>query len=760
MLSNIQPFIDLDLYTVPLNGSKIQRDEKGKKYGFSFPSDWQATHQATQNTTATSIGGLLTGVDQVVAIDCDDTVTYNMFRQLDPTYTAVFHSIGKLDKNLEPIESGTILYKWEEDLPASFRMTNSDRDLDYYNGTGLVFLPTEANETKMPWCTIDDVLCNHLEQPVELKTMPSEVKALLHILNAPREEKTDRVADFTSNTGFLAPILENCDYMDYDPLVTKLLTPKDYRNNKYQQQGHLHPNDIQGSGHIYLFKIACILAGDYTVNKDLMIETVEYINELWEDPISNKKLHKTILDPIASGKQTNSKGEPYFSYDPDWENLRGLTNVSKRNHLIEVFYDDIKMRHYFYNTTEDTMSFTTKQSDTTAKCKNLFKGFKPIELDECKIIRTTSAPTENYGHIEDEHFNLFKRSYALEVLQNPEIHETEYKRPTEFIAYMEHFIPSEQQREYFLRLIRTKLTTFNYSPVVPYIVGVQGSGKNTIMTVLGNMIGKQYVKTDVSGSQFLEKYNDWLMDTYFVQLNELSDTVNTKGEKSQAQGILKNYTGSKDFEVRRMGTNYFTYPQTAMFLMTANRNPLTVPDDDRRLYYIGTPNTFDYSPQCVASSPVRVYEAIMNQTVDIAYWLATEFKNLSDLDYMRAPDNDGKARIIFETLPTSGRIGWALKNKEFDILIEDMLMDTPNPYKLFDNADEGRVTLESLMDVYTYIQPDSTDAEKIMKHTMKAHGFTVKFTTGNAIYYEVDGIESIDIGDIHAEEIELEEVRT
>ena len=109
-IADIQPFIDLELMTVPLNGGKIYREGKNKK-GYSFPTNWQKQYSEELNELATPIGGLLPTATTVVAIDADDDSTYDLFRSLDPTNTAYFDSIDKVDKDGNKLRSGTILYK-------------------------------------------------------------------------------------------------------------------------------------------------------------------------------------------------------------------------------------------------------------------------------------------------------------------------------------------------------------------------------------------------------------------------------------------------------------------------------------------------------------------------------------------------------------------------------------------------------------------------------------------------------------------------
>lgn len=769
-MQSIQPFIDLGYHTVPLNGRTIERDPNGKKKGFSMPSNWQEVHSKTLNELATPIGGLLTGRSGLVALDCDNLDTWELFRSLDPSYTAYFESIGKLDKEGNELQCGTILYQHSDNLPSSKKI-KGHYDLDWFNGTGFVFLPTEANHTKTAWIegdsTSDYLIYNHLKEPVEFKPMPKVVQDVLElIINKPKEEKSvATTAHSTRTKGFLGKILDEFDFIDldktgeYEPTITRLLTPKEYRTDLYNKQGHLHPNDVPAR-HDYQFKIMCILAGDNTVSPDVAREVIYYLNGLWDKPRTHKQLESEIIGGILSGRQKNANGEPYWVYDENWEKLRNWSSIDKSSGaLMEIFYDNMKMVHFVYNTESDHIQPFMKKSDVIGHIQASTVGqFDQREVYESMSnVITIVEPKEDFGYLrEDKEFNLFKPTKALRILADPSIYEDEYKEPTEFIAYMQHFIPNEQQRNYFLSLLKTKLTSFEYSPVVPYIIGIPGSGKGLLMTILEKIMGTNYVTKELSGSQFINDFNKgWLEHKYIVNLNELAEGLQTKAERTKAIGQLKLYTGSTAFQCHGKGKDVYTAPMNAMFIMTANANPLSIEDADRRVYYISTPNTFNSAPQCMASeSSNAVYHAILEQLDSIAYWLATEVTMLSKNDYTTAPFNSGKNELIFSSKTTSEKIGWALKHKEFHLLVEFLI----NPDPLFKNHGDSKLFLDDLVSVYSE-HSSTDDADRILKTVMKTYGFQQKQGYKNAVYWYIDGLKDFDFTSTVPTDDDAEEIR-
>lgn len=770
-MNSIQAFIDLGYHTVPLNGKHITRDEKGNKKGFSFPTNWQDTHSKHLNELATPVGGLLTGKGGLVAIDCDNEASWELFRSLDPTYTAYMESVGKKDKEGHDVIGGTILYLYSDNLPSSKKI-KGEYDLDWFNGTGCVFLPTVANETKTAWIEEEDgdyLLYNHLREPIEFKPMPSIVKNVLElIVNKPKAEEKSvaNTAYATRSKGFLGKVLQQYDFRqlekegDYEPAITRLLTPREYRSDLYHKQGHLHPNDVPAR-HDYQFKIMCTLAGDNTVDADLAREAIYYLNSLWDKPRSAKQMEAEIIGGIISGRQKNSNGEPYWVYDENWEKMRNWSAIDKSSSaLVEVFYDNMKMVHFVYNTETDHIQQFVKKSEVINHIQASTIGqFDQREVyEDMANVVTVVQPKEDFGYLNDDReFNLFKPTKALRILADPTMHEDDYTEPTEFIAYMAHFIPNEQQREYFLSLLKTKLTTFDYSPVVPYIIGIPGSGKGLLMTILEQIMGGGYVTKELSGSQFINDFNKgWLEHKYIVNLNELAEGLQTKSERTKAIGQLKLYTGSTSFQCHGKGKDVYTAPMNAMFIMTANSNPLSIEDNDRRVYYISTPNTFNSAPQCLASeSSNAIYHAILEQIDDIVYWLATEVKMLSKNDYTTAPFNSGKNELIFVSKTTSEKLGWALKNKEFKMLTDFLI----NPDPIFKHHGESRIYLEDLETVYgEHSRID--DADKVLKTVMKTYGFQQKQGYQNKVYWYIDGLKDYDytIGmpiDDEAEDIRL-----
>ncbi len=724
-MTTLQPFIDRGYYTVPLNGSHIKRNSQGKKHGYSFPADWYSTYSKSPNQVATPIGATLVGHrSNIVAIDCDNKASYDLFRQLDPDNQAFFTSIGKLTPNGDLIECGTILYQFDQSLPPSKKIKTKVHELDWFSTTGCVFLPTTANATKSTWTEdAEGNLHNQDNQPVIIRPMPITVKQVLELILQP-EQQQKTVSDTQTaqrSKGFLGKILASYDLTDltdtatYEPAITKLLTPREYRTALYHKQGHLHPNDVPAR-HDYQFKVMCQLAGDNTVDATLARDLIYYLNSLWDSPRPAKQLESEIIGGIISGKQKNQAGEPYWQYDENWETLANWSGITKLgNYLVEVFYDPFKSTHFVYNTHTESLMEKVRATDMIAHIRSSCVGtFNQAEaISDMANVETLVQPTEDFGYLDnDTKFNLFKPTQALRIMADPSTHKEDYTRPTEFIEYMEHFIPDPTQRQYLLSLMKRKLTTFDYSPVVPYLIGVPGSGKGLLMSIIANIMGEQYVAKEVTGSQFINQFNKgWLEDKYFVNLNELAEGLANRSERIQATGRLKVYTGATTFQCQGKGKDYYTTDMHAMFIMTANFNPLEIEDNDRRIYYISTPNTFKSSSQCVeAGDFTKIAKIILNQTLDIAYWLATEVKDISNNDYGTAPMTAGKEKIIEQTLDAMGKVVLYCNSENWEKLSEHLIANNGTT-RFLDKAKKGVLMIGDLAD----------DCQAMLDETVDSH---------------------------------------
>lgn len=741
-MKTIQPFIDLGFYTVPLKG-KLERLENGDKTPPKFETNWKQKHQDTFNEKASKLGGVITGaISNIIAIDCDDQCTLELFRALNPGYGFEFTSKGK------PKGGGTIIYKYPtgESLE-SFSIQSTLTHLDFYADNGFVYLPSDENTTKEAWEQ------ETYEELPKLEEIPLTVLTLLknfqyqYTLSKSPVKEADKKDTAQARANYLAPQVELfVTQKKFLPSLFRAITPRDFRDlEQYQKFGYLHPENIpDGRGSEYLSKVSAILGADPSVSKDVYLEAMALINNFWAYPLDKKRLEKTIIDPMIDGKAAIN-GEPIWAYDEHWRD-RGLAFTTKLGEAVEVFFDDIRASYHMVNYNGDFVKVFHKESD-------LFGYIEPVAIalpprKELKamvpVVRTVINPTVPFGFFSvDEYnreFNIFNQTPALAILTEPEPYKALYKRPEHIIKYLETFVPDHAMRHYLLGFLKKKLTTFAYSPVVLYFLGAHGSGKDTLVNILEAIVGVNYVAKPTT-KEFLEQYNGWLVDKYFTQLDEYGNQLSTLAAKEEALGKIKAYTGKETIQIRQMRTDGFQYKHSSTFIMTANSNPLMMEDQDRRMALFETPNVLRNAEWVgVSGGMSMVIDKIMAEINDFCYYLATEVNEVSWDDYMTPPTTDAKRSIISRSLPAGQRLAYYLKFHMFEEL-ED-LMDEHDAAPVLQHSADSRVYEDDLFDLYQAMT-EGRGSKRGLTKIMREYDYEKVPTTKEGMksyFYHVPGL--------------------
>lgn len=731
-MKSIKPFIDLGIHTVPLSG-RLERLDDGSKTTPIYEKNWKVNYQNNFNENATELGGAITGsISNIIAIDCDDQTTYDIFCALHPQYKFHFVSKGK------PKGGGTIIYKYPFGKSLeSFSIQSDIMHLDFYSDNGFVYLPTDSNKTKIAW--------GESTQLPLIEELPETVLVLLLNLQLQHTLKNKAQQEVKSSivvrANYLAPQVElMISQKKFIPSLFHIITPKDFRDlPQYVQHGYLHPEQVpEGRGSEYLVKISAILGADSSISQEVYLEAMSFINNLWAYPMQIKTFESTILEPMVNGK-SSVDGDVIWQYDEHWKE-RGLAFTTKLGDAIEVFYDDIRASYYMVNYTRDMIKVFFKETD-------IFSYIEPIAVGlpsrkEMKamvpVVRTVSDPTRPFGFFNaDEYsreFNIFRQSPALSILNNPDPYTALYKRPEIILKFFDTFIPDIYMRNYVLGFLKLKLTCFKYSPVVLYMLGVHGSGKDTFVNIISNIIGEPYVARPTA-REFIEPYNGWIVDKYFVQLDEYGNQLHTLADKEEALGKIKSYTGKDKLQVRQMRTDGFNYSHAVTLVMTQNTNPLMLEDGDRRVLLIETPNVLkDADWVKEVGGITNVIEKIEEEINDFCYYLATEVNAVTWDQYVSPPETDMKRDLIASKLPAAHRLGYYFKHSMFEQL-ED-LIEEGGTEKLLQHAAENRIYEDELFQLYVYMT-EGKGSKRGLTKVLKENGFEKIPSTkeGNKIYY-------------------------
>lgn len=725
-IKNIQPFIDLGWHTLPLKG-ELKRLETGKKTIPEFPGNWLTKFTNTLNTIPTHIGGVLTGkVSNIVAIDCDNQATFDLMHALDPTNTFIFVSKGKLEGG------GTIIYKYSDTLPSSFKIHNDLTSLDFLSNGRMTYLPTEQNESK-----------EQFNYPFpEIKELPANIVQLLNVFYTSTKVKAIDVDTKTTSAhlnykmNLYPQVKQMLDDKKVRTNLFKILTPKSFRQlPEYVKKGYLLPSQIpDGHGSEYLSKVSAILGADISIDQETYITAMEFINNSFTTPMDINRLHSTVTDPMLQ-KSASINNKPIWDYDENWQQ-KGFSVLSKQSEIIDTYFDDVRNYYLVNNPFKNLVKVFDRESDcfsylsmisSTVITKQLFKNRVPL-------VKTHSDPSRDFGLYEDAcndtYFNMFRPSRNLQVIQAPAIN-PDYKEPTLTLKYLETLIPDEKMRRYLLGFIKRKLITFDYSPVILYFLGAHGSGKDTFINLLSLILGVNYIGRP-SAKEFLEQYNGWLIDKYFVQLDEYGNQLNKLTDKQEALGKLKAYTGKPVVQIRRMRTDGFEYKHNSTFILTANTNPLPLEADDRRVALFETPNKLATADWVIEAGGIsEVINKLEDEIFDFCTYIGREVKMLTPDEYTTPPDTQGKKELIANKLGAGDMLGYYIINNMYDALmakaneydvdlnslIHDGRIAETDLFILYDKMTEGSGTLRGLstaMRLASVIKiPSTKDGKKV-----------------------------------------------
>lgn len=735
IFSSIQPFIDLGWYTVPLRG-EIKRLENGNKTVPIFEKDWSAKYREVRNTQASAIGSVLTGPSSIIAIDCDNDATSKIFTALDPGYRFVFVSAGRAGV--------TIIYSLPSDaahLLTSFKLVRDDIKLDFFSDSGAAYLPTKDNTSKVLWS----------EMP-ELTAPPTTVITLLGMMRGYSLAGNRAVLPSGSasrNYSFsLAPMVRVfVSRKRFTPGLFRVLTPKDFRSlPQYVEAGFLHPRDVpDGRGSEYLSKISAILGSDKSVDEELYANAMYFINSLWSKPMSRGHLDSTIVTPMLD-KTASVGGKALWQYDDSWESGRYFLET-KKDETIETFYDDNTDIYYIVN--QDTGHFRPYKrvgdcfgvldvvSSTTVKKRDF--------IDKLPLVNTCVQPEKAPGMcvVETEHgpremFNLFNQSRALNIVNSPEQYTELYRRPDHILRFLSSLIPDAGVREYAVRFLKTKLTTFNYSPVVLYFLGVSGSGKDTFVELINKIMGETlgYVAKP-SAKSFVENHNGWLRGVFFAHLDEYGDQLNSFSARQEATGKLKTYTGSSHVQLREMHGDGRPHTHAITFILTANKNPLAVDHDDRRLVVIDTPTVLKNESWVqdvggMSAARTKMWEELHS----FCYYLAIEVKALSVDEYTTPPENRDKLHLIANLLNSADRVVFCLCNELVDVIQDMVDIAGVNPFnRNYHNSNTSNtdgIYMSVLYDFLYAYDPENI-TKKMLSRALKKYGVEKTPTTREGV---------------------------
>jgi hypothetical protein len=679
---------------VPLSG-QLKRLANGDKTTPKFPTDFKNYFTDNFNEDDSTLGGVMTGeCSGIIAIDCDSAHAYSVFRMLDPDYEAHMVSKGKQNPDGSEMTAATIIYAYTPELDENFVHKTSDIKIDFYSNKGFIYLPTKDNLTKYTW---------ERGKFPKVRECPPQIIALLKSLKPSKVKHIElELRGKRWNVHLYSQVKNFTESGKITKSLFKILTPRDFRTTEaYLVNGFLHPNNVEdGRGSEYLSKVSAILGADESIDEELYTKAMVIINNSFSHPMPKPRLSSTIIEPMIE-ERASIDGVPIWRYNKDWEEAASSV-ITKLNSKLELFFDPERRIYYAADIVNEKINAFKRDADFFSFLETVaidFQGKKEIR-QVIPLVNVVSTPKYSYGFYGDtsDTFNIFLPTMPLLIFKNPEAYAKSYNYPTITLKFLEHLIPDNQMRNYLIRFLRRKFDTFDYSPVVLYLLGVSGSGKDLFVSLLSRIMGDTTIARP-KAKEFLEKHNGWMLDQYFAQLDEYGDQLTNFQEKEEAKGLIKAYSGKRQISIRKMGVDGYQYEHNITFILTANKNPIAFDMDDRRVVLLNTPNNLrDLTVVRELGSTQEFVDRLLAEVNDFMYWLATERENASADEYVNPPVTQDKLSLIASKLNAGSQLSFYLKNGLVGELSKLCTMyEIPD---LLGYAAEGRIYEDDLFDLY------------------------------------------------------------
>lgn len=582
--NDISIYINSGWKTVPYQS--IRYNEHGKKVTTPNTPWKNLIHEV--NRTVTPAGALICG-EQLV-IDCDS---------LEAAQTIINEAGWENIKRVEDLYDKTkvsehigFLVKTKRGFHFYF---NGCKDIEDCKGpqidiqatsNKLVYLPSRSSEGK------EIIYCNKVfsqkagSEVIKLTDIPNSLKSyIVNLKTSVHESEAMKTVRYIQGLP-LAKVKQG------SKRYFKRLTPSSFRKiPEYREiidkKGYLEPNDIKdGDGNSYLIGIAGILARDTTIDVDAFWNNINFINDLWEEPLDVE----TLTEKVKRYVDNNYANCP-FEYDPDWEKvLYSFEDIDGES--ITICYDlntgkflvaEMDTGKIMMKSSADIVLYYVNRTVTKLNSHNI-AAFAPG-------VKLVFNPLLDFGLTEDKKFNIFKRTKYLDILLSDSSYsreEIDESRSCCILDFFKHLF--KDSYDYWLKFLKHKLTTFSYSSTVFVLFDERGgAGKGALETWLGHFVGLNQV-SKIPYDTFASKFTGDLDGKLFVFLNEYPDERRLVKENTDK---IKEWSGGPTLKIEKKGADPYTVENFITFFVTSNRMSVEIKDGDRRFCTVLCDKAFD-----------------------------------------------------------------------------------------------------------------------------------------------------------------------
>ena len=418
-----------------------------------------------------------------------------------------------------------------------------------------------------------------------------------------------------------------------------------------------------------------MLGFDVSVDADTYIKTMEFINDTICEPLDSTSLYDTIITPMVEGK-VSIGGRVAWRYNENWK-TQTITLLDKNGSTQQVYYLEHEKATIILNMSKQRSTIIEADSKVVEHLTKINANqvqYKKDILSQSGLAYREFNPLIPFGvTTNDENVNLineFKPTHYLDIMREQPDLPSSYTMPDLILKFLKHLAPVDGSRDYLLKFLRKKFTTFKYSCICLSFIGNTGSGKGVFIEhILEPIVGEGGVES-ASASEFLDKYNGFFINTFFLHMDEYSKAVKTSAERQQVYSKLKLYTGKKTVTVRVMRQDPRPIPNYTTPILTDNGLPYREDVNDRRIETIVTPYILAEADFFKDLGYEKFKVAIKSELENFMYYLLYFVDDISDDEYNAlspyAKDNDYARQSQIPSVFISG----CLKSRNYKALFE------------------------------------------------------------------------------------------
>jgi len=618
-------------------------------------TNWKtSTNQATLQEIIARKELITIRTDNLIVIDFDDTPT--------------FHEALKYNETLAPKYQCSLIVASSRHGGHLYFSPNPDIEppIGHTKQQILDYLSTEKHNVIAP--TVGDsgktIVHNTLSDndnggDLTQYSQPWDI-FVSHIVmsNIPENAKNIVLRSDTSHSD------DNIDFIKQ--YLSNIIT--DYQFNEFYNVPYPIPQG--GSNEIYK-RVSTRLACDETINYEDYVATMVKFNSFHARKTDSELAseHLNRMRPDSNGTSSNG----LWKYDPDKQVATFKVQHKMYKTTINCFFD-MNTGEYLvaYPDTESTPHLhTLKSKQMYLELLEKLAKLGPVQrkTDNVPAITTQTDYSKSYGY--DKKSNSFNKAIVGPTLAafygtKPE----NYKYPQKLLECCKYMWGDEY--DYLLASTKYRYTHFKFSPVITFLQGAEGSGKDLTISLLTKPFP---IEPQLLDAQLVnDKHSNWQTEPNAI-VSEVGDWREMDANTLLAK--LKSISGSNGIVTYRgMQKTAITVPSLIKVWVTGNKwvKLHSDPMSQRRIHIVYMPRPLnrllggEYTDNDIHH--LMSEESLLN----FYYWLGNESEYNMTLDDYKAPISRQKSEsyktYIENTQSVSDTVAQLLYSRTYNNLVK------------------------------------------------------------------------------------------